>query len=331
MEDNNIYKAIEMYTESIDMDTILEQTEIVEEDLRKKLKELKLDRSNSRVLSQELYDRMETLYIRGNKMVDISKTLLVSDSCIRKYLRDHKIPPHTISYSNRKYNRDVHYFDIIDSPNKAYILGLLFADGNNLPDHNAITISLQEQDYEVLANIRKELCYEGPLRFNALNDKNSNYQNQWTLVINDEHMSVQLEKLGVIKNKSLVLMFPTCVPNKLLRHFVRGYFDGDGCVWFDINRNKCQTQTCGTLDVCTHIKELMEIIGCECFITHPSQSGDNNTFLIRTAANKSSYKFLSWIYDDLRSEDIRMERKYQAYLQFKSKYNYQGNTKSSIV
>lgn len=42
-----------------------------------------------------------------------------------------------------------------------------------------------------------------------------------------------LEKLGGIKNKSLVLNFPTSsiVPDYLLNHFIRGYFDGDGCIW----------------------------------------------------------------------------------------------------
>ena len=40
-------------------------------------------------------------------------------------------------------------------------------------------------------------------------------------------------KLGVVYNKSLVLTFPTfdIVPEKYMNHFIRGYFDGDGCVW----------------------------------------------------------------------------------------------------
>ena len=41
-----------------------------------------------------------------------------------------------------------------------------------------------------------------------------------------------LKRLGCIENKSLVLTFPTYdqVPEELIYHFIRGYFDGDGSV-----------------------------------------------------------------------------------------------------
>ena len=39
-----------------------------------------------------------------------------------------------------------------------------------------------------------------------------------------------IEKLGVIENKTLVLTFPE-LPTELVHHFIRGYFDGDGSVF----------------------------------------------------------------------------------------------------
>ena len=44
-------------------------------------------------------------------------------------------------------------------------------------------------------------------------------------------MCKDISLLGGIKNKSLILQFPTCVPDSLIHHFIRGYFDGDGCIW----------------------------------------------------------------------------------------------------
>lgn len=328
--DNNIYKAVEMYTNNIDMDSIIEATGLQEIEIRVKLKEMFLDRKNTKVINSEVFDRIEILYNREYSIPKIADTLLISQTCVRRFIRTHELPPHTVNHANYLYDRDHNYFDNIDTPNKAYILGLLFADGCNYVDHNAIHLHLQEEDVDILTKIRDEIHYQGPLRFNPRHEKNNNHKNVWELVINDKHMSEALVEKGMVQAKSLIVTFPTCVPNNLLRHFVRGYFDGDGCLWFDEKRNKCQTQTCGTRDVCGRIKELMEILGCDCFITHPSYCKDN-TVLVRTAANKSSYKFLSWMYDDLRAEDIRMERKYQKYLEFKERYNYKGNTKSSIA
>ena len=40
-----------------------------------------------------------------------------------------------------------------------------------------------------------------------------------------------LINLGCIPNKSLTLTFPDFINDELLPHFIRGYFDGDGCIW----------------------------------------------------------------------------------------------------
>lgn len=45
-------------------------------------------------------------------------------------------------------------------------------------------------------------------------------------------MCEDLSRLGAITNKSLNLKFPDkIIPEKFMRDFIRGYFDGDGCVW----------------------------------------------------------------------------------------------------
>ena len=37
-------------------------------------------------------------------------------------------------------------------------------------------------------------------------------------------------KHGITERKSLVCKFPVTVPDNLIHHFIRGYFDGDGCI-----------------------------------------------------------------------------------------------------
>ena len=49
--------------------------------------------------------------------------------------------------------------------------------------------------------------------------------------ISNSTISKDLENLGMVANKSLILAFPTFISKELMPHFIRGYFDGDGCVW----------------------------------------------------------------------------------------------------
>ena len=57
----------------------------------------------------------------------------------------------------RKYHINENYFDCIDTPNKAYVVGLMCADGCNFPPKYTANISLQESDRDLLERINKEL------------------------------------------------------------------------------------------------------------------------------------------------------------------------------
>lgn len=308
-------KIIEMYNNNIYIETIIEELGIAEHEVRKILKEHKLDRKPSR-FSKELDKRIAQLYSSGKTQKEICYTLLVSENGIARALKREGIKKRTSSECNRKFNRNSNYFDKIDTPNKAYILGLIYADGNNFPRHNSITISLQESDKAILEEIKKEWEYEGNLRFSPLNSRNPNHKNQYLLNLTDEHMSKRLYELGVVDNKSLKIVFPTFLPDHLLSHFIRGYFDGDGNIYIDKKRNKCQTQTVGTKDFCEHLSSILIKMGCKNNIKHPKQCNEN-TFIIQTSGNKSSNIFLSWIY---KNADMKLERKYNTYLTFSNLY-----------
>lgn len=56
-----------------------------------------------------------------------------------------------------------------------------------------------------------------------------------------KHFKTRLCELGCIPNKSLILKFPdeNLVPKNLIKHFIRGYFDGDGCISYSfLNKEK---------------------------------------------------------------------------------------------
>ena len=61
----------------------------------------------------------------------------------------------------RQYKINENYFDEIDTPNKAYILGLLYFDGSNTSNYEnkryCITITLKQDDCKILEDIKNEI------------------------------------------------------------------------------------------------------------------------------------------------------------------------------
>ena len=179
--------------------------------------------------SSEQVNEIIDLYINGNSTVTIGNIYGVGHKVISRVLQNNNIERTGIS--RRKYYLNEYYFDKIDTPNKAYFLGLLYADGSNFTPKQTISISLEEGDRHILELFREELNYSRELEFLDYSNKHDfgyNYKNQYRLSIFSKHMSDELDNKGVKKNKSLILEFPKFLDDNLLKFFILGYFDGDG-------------------------------------------------------------------------------------------------------
>ena len=126
------------------------------------------------------------------------------------------------------------YFKTIDTEEKAYILGFLYADGYN--SDKQVVITQLEQDVDILEKINKALDADNQIK-RKLQSINNKIVCQ--LCYSSIDMCTDLTNLGCFRNKSLACTFPTFLDKSLIRHFIRGYFDGDGCVW--IGKRKIMT------------------------------------------------------------------------------------------
>lgn len=121
--------------------------------------------------------------------------------------------------SHLKFRVNEDYFKQIDSHEKAYWLGFIYADGNIYT--NKLQIGLADKDIEVLLNFKKHIQSEHKL----YKDRDS-----IRFTVRSPKIVSDLNKLGVFPRKSLTLKFPTerQVSKKYINSFVLGYFDGDG-------------------------------------------------------------------------------------------------------
>lgn len=116
------------------------------------------------------------------------------------------------------------------SPEMAYVLGFFAADGSMLKNNRgAHFIEFHITDRELLYAIRVALGSNHKI---AVRDRhNEKWKIGYRLQIGSKEIYSDLKRLGFSQAKSKTLHFPA-VPKKHIRHFVRGYFDGDGNVYF---------------------------------------------------------------------------------------------------
>ena len=110
----------------------------------------------------ELFTKYETGKYTG---VYLAEYYNISSVAVNALLRRHGYKAKSQSELQRKYNIDETFFDVIDTEEKAYFLGFLYADGYNNTDRNSVNLSLKEDDKEILEKLNNLLQPNKPLQF----------------------------------------------------------------------------------------------------------------------------------------------------------------------
>ena len=337
---NDVLSIIEMYTCGKNIDEIIQAYETDEHFIREILKENNLDR-NHHVggYSDELKNRFIYLFNEGHTNAELTYELSLGKSAatkrIKQYglsvtdeIKEKRTKRHEQMFAKsdgrntrkRKYvyERNSNYFDEIDSFEKSYFLGLIYADGCNYKNRGVFEIDLQERDEHILLSLKNAIGYEGPLYHYDDSKRKASYQTMSCLQISDNHICESLEKHGVVERKSLVLKFPEFLNDELIPHFIRGYVDGDGCIYYSKN-NGIYCSLIGTKDFCFHIKDILASKGIKCSVYHRDMYNEN-TYILSIGGPKQTYRFLDWIYS-CSTENTRLSRKYELYLECCNNYN----------
>ena len=265
------------------------------------------------------------LYEQGYTVTEIGRQLNVSRHTVSKWLKANNV--NIINYTKiPKFDETI--FDCIDTEEKAYWLGFIYADGSissqplkNLTRKNYnFEISLQKHDMEHLYKFNKFMKYKGNhVTTREYIDKQTGkiYAScRWT--ITNKHLWETLNNYGCIPKKSLVLKFPDISifnNTNLIRHFIRGYFDGDGCIsYYKVNNTICKP-TCsliGTKEFLNSIKELLneQQIIVNSIIHKDKRHITSNTYIFSITNIETNIKFLNFLYNN---SNVYLDRKYNRY------------------
>ena len=200
------------------------------------------------------------------------------------------------SVTSRKYKLDETFFDDINTEEKAYFLGVLCSDGNIRKNNREIVLSVLDVDIDVLQKFSDAIKTDKPIFFVKSKTSNSRYA---LISISSSRMCEGLGKYGCVNNKTFKMTFPKLLNQNLYNHFIRGYFDGDGCIYVSNKNANRAFSIVGMLPFLLEVQKIL-IDNCGLNVTKIVQTG-NSCDMVKTlvyCGKKQCIKIRDWLYKD---------------------------------
>lgn len=248
------------------------------------------------------------LYQNGESMREIAKLTHHSRNTISKILKENNIHVRYQNETSKIYTCNESYFKEINSPDKAYWLGFLMADGfiesKRKNGNQKFGVTLQIKDEKHLYKFKEALNATNPIKIY----KGSGYNKDGLfakILITSQQIVDDLSKYGVVEHKTGIEQIPQNIPMRFVRDFIRGYFDGDGSIYFQKTNNAYFVSIVGPYDILQSINNFLNIDAK----IHP----DKSIYQVAYTNRKDVYNFLHTIYQD---SSVYLDRKYQLYLDY---------------
>ena len=229
----------------------------------------------------------------------------VGQSTILRFLRSQNIDILDNSHSHQVYDLNESFFDSIDTQQKAYCLGLLFADGYNNQTSNVVELTVCEKDRELLDILRNAVNATHPIKYRPpttswYKGKPIISKGSYRLSIGNKHLSQALIKLGCTQAKSLTLQFPT-LQKHFHASFILGYFDGDGSIseYTCARKSPKGTQThyaCNFVGTFNFLSTLKNIINLQCGTTGSGPTQKGKVYTLQYGGRQQINKLHQFLY-----------------------------------
>lgn len=247
---------------------------------------------------------------------DIANNLHFTERQIRHYVE------HYLEKKNRIFND--RFFQYIDTPIKAYWLGYIFADGNVQcksfgNSSYEFSMKLQKRDKYILEDLKNDIggvhdIVEYHNESVILNNSNISITDSVRLRVYSKNIVLDLISHNIVPNKTYKDTFPI-VDKDLFIDFLRGYFDGDGCIYINTKRNNYPTIHITSYGdkVLSYLSEKIK----EYYNLHSAVYKENSKKHRLYIWGENAYKLMQLMYynDSVR----KLNRKYEKFLLLKQK------------
>ena len=192
----------------------------------------------SEKFNEKVYSEWVEKYISGLSTVKIAKEHNCSQGKVYSQLKLMGVPFRSNSINSKIYvieNKD--FFESIDTERKAYYLGFILADGYITSKRKgegaqSLGISLAKIDRDILVKFKNEIKSSHPIGEYISKSGYGEGKSYVRLLFRNQKIVDDLKKSGIVENKTNVCEFPSSdiLPYHLIKHFIRGYMDGDGSI-----------------------------------------------------------------------------------------------------
>lgn len=200
------------------------------------------------------------------------------------------------------YNREL---KVIDTQEKAYLLGLFYSDGNIGNNQTQCRLELSLNDRDLVFHLKELFPF-----FYIHYDRGTKIE----LGNYSKTLKEDLISNGCLPRKSFENRNNLHIPNiseNLIPHFIRGYFDGDGGCTLNTQKSKIQKRVyiySASLPLINEIEEFMKSKGI--IFNNIIQSGKNIPVYKSTPSTKSYSNYYNFLYNDAT---IFMQRKKEVF------------------
>lgn len=253
-------------------------------------------RNYNELTEKEIDIIIEDYFTRSCKVSDLTTKYKLTTRTMSQIFKERGIK----SRRKNRYMLNEAYFKECDTERKAYWLGYLYADGFIGDEHyNNIVFSQKESDGYVIEQFAKDIEFTGKLRISHPG-KGTFKNGEPQLVINfsSPQMAADLKRLNMLPKKSMTMELLPPIAPELMRHFIRGYFDGDGSIYGSIRGyyknhkyHSYQWNIIGTLPFNLKIASMLPVSSS----MHDSHTPEMKYLTI--SSNKKIKKLYHYLYD----------------------------------
>lgn len=183
---------------------------------------------------------------------------------------------------------------------------------DSIQDRYYLQLSLSSVDRAHIEKFKQCIQSSHPIREYACTDYSQGFYSR--IIIEDKHVFDSLETLGMTTNKSLTVAYPN-ISEQLDAPFIRGYFDGNGCISCNMSHNFWECNITSTYEMLAEIFKRLPVNADKQFAPkqrHPERRVNNWTF--RFGGNQQCLNILEWLYAG-SDELTRLDRKYDKYIE----------------
>lgn len=250
-------------------------------------------------------DTLQKIYNEEGSILKTAIRLKVNEKTIAVWMKKFDIKNKgTKGAKKHFFNENI--FEEIDSEEKAYWFGFIMADGciYSNKESKRLQINLSSKDINHLNKFQIFLNSDYKIQTKVIKNTEASL-----LKINSTKLCKDLINKGILERKSLINKYPkNVIPDKYFLDFLRGYFDGDGCL---SKNKKSSIKILGTKE----FLESIQFILLNNFQIETSLYKNKNIFSLEILRNECKKDFLNLIYINA---NIYLERKYDLYVHFKS-------------